>query len=110
MHNQQAIARWNPDRDVWESPTSEHSDVFSETWPTSGMMRNGEAFELPTLEPPIEDSGYLWLRTPTASEGRRGVISPALAKETGKTLMLSGQMVDLFHPGVLPQSSDTSPR
>jgi hypothetical protein len=30
---------------------SEHSEPYSETWPTSGMTRNGQAYELPTQEP-----------------------------------------------------------
>jgi hypothetical protein len=46
------IARWNPARDVWEMETTglfcEHSDVFSATWPASGMTRAGVAYELPT--------------------------------------------------------------
>jgi hypothetical protein len=45
------IARWNPARDVWESGTTglfcEHSDVFSGTWPISGMTRSGVAYPLP---------------------------------------------------------------
>lgn len=46
------IAQWNPARDVWETPTMglfcEHSDVYSETWPSSGMTRGGTAYEQPT--------------------------------------------------------------
>lgn len=53
------LAKWNPIRDVWEVETqglfSEHLDVFSETWPISGSMRNGEVFRPPTLERPIGD-------------------------------------------------------
>ena len=49
---QQPIAEWNPARDVWETQMAglfcEHSDVFSETWPTSGSMRNGTVYESPT--------------------------------------------------------------
>lgn len=51
---------WNPARDVWEMPTidlfSEHSDVFSETWPVSGSMRSGEASRRPPLVPPTAAS------------------------------------------------------
>ena len=46
------IARWNSARDVWETQTTglfcEHSDVYSETFPSSGMTRAGTAYELPT--------------------------------------------------------------
>ena len=46
------IAQWNPARDVWEEATMglfcEHSDVYSATWPSSGMTQGGTAYELPT--------------------------------------------------------------
>ena len=49
------IANWNSARDVWEVQTTglfcEHSDVFSETWPSSGMTRGGTAYEQPTSAP-----------------------------------------------------------
>ena len=50
------LAQWNPTRDCWEttgtaSLFSEHLDVFSETWPTSGMTRSGTAYALPTSGP-----------------------------------------------------------
>ena len=54
------IATWNPGRDLWETGTQDlfgHSDVYSETWPTSGMTRNGVAYALPTWEPPTDGSG-----------------------------------------------------
>src|SRR5699024_7785894 len=53
------IATWNSDRDLWEtSQTSlfEPLAVYSETWPTSGMTRNGTAYELPTSEHHTTDS------------------------------------------------------
>ncbi len=46
----QPLAKWNPNRDCWEEPQEDifgHSGVWSETWPPSGMTRNGWAFELP---------------------------------------------------------------
>ena len=71
------LARWNPIRDCWEttqqaSLLSEHLDVYSETWPTSGMTRSGVAYELPTWEPPTGDSASSFLLpTPVASEGTK---------------------------------------
>ncbi len=60
------LARWNPTRDCWETTQvaslfSEHLDVYSETWPNSGSMRNGIAYErptsaLPTAAPAISSS------------------------------------------------------
>lgn len=67
------IAIWNPARDVWETPNSpglfcEHLDVYSETFPTSGMTANGAAYELPTWEPHTDasESSSLLLKTPTS--------------------------------------------
>jgi hypothetical protein len=69
--NRVPIASWNPERDVWETGQmdlfSGRLGVFSETWPASGMTRNGVAYELPTWEPPTEDTEYSWLPTPTAT-------------------------------------------
>jgi hypothetical protein len=53
------LAQWDPVRSVWVSLERQlcgHSDVFSETWPSSGMTRRGRAYALPTLEPPTDDS------------------------------------------------------
>lgn len=54
---QKLIATWNTARGVWEKPTGggllcEHSEPYSETWPTSGIMLNGQAYEQPTPELP----------------------------------------------------------
>lgn len=57
-------AIWNSQRDVWEVMGVEattclfcgHSDVFSETFTTSGMTLNGVAYGLPTWEPPTAGS------------------------------------------------------
>lgn len=55
-------AIWNRARGAWETPQTEnlicgHSELFSETWPISGTMRNGQVFELPMPELPIRDFG-----------------------------------------------------
>ena len=67
------LASWNPERDIWEGGQmdmfSERSGAFSETWPPSGMTRNGVAYELPTWEPPTDDTEYSWLPTPAAGDG-----------------------------------------
>lgn len=71
------IARWNPARDVWEVPETEnllceHLDVFSETWPNSGMTCGGTAYALPTWEhrtdASVSSSSQL-LPTPTVQDG-----------------------------------------
>ena len=71
------LATWNPDRDCWETEVVDifgHSDVYSETWPTSGMTRDGVAYALPTWAPPTTGSASsssppdAMLPTVTASE------------------------------------------
>ena len=50
----------------------EHSVPFLATWPSSGMTRNGVAYEQPTPELPTVDSGSSYLPTPMASDGEKG--------------------------------------
>ena len=68
------IAVWNSVRGVWEKPgvvnlLCEHWGLFSETWPTSGTMRNGRVFGLPMRGHLTNDSESLLLRTPVTSDG-----------------------------------------
>ena len=99
------LAVWNATRGIWEKPQLDlfgQQEQFWETWPTSGMTRNGVAYELPTLVPPTADSGSSsLLRTPCAAEAEGGPVSPATAKANGQTLRLTGQILDLVHPGLL---------
>ena len=64
----QPVARWNPSRDCWEEPQEDifgHSGVWSETWPPSGMTRNGLVFELPMSARRTAGTGsFLLLSTP----------------------------------------------
>ena len=69
---QKPIAVWNTARDVWETPGTEsviceHSDVFSATWPTSGMTLSGTAYALPTSAPATDGGACSFLPTPDAS-------------------------------------------
>ena len=71
------FATWNAERDVWETDTlslfSEHLDVYSETWPNSGSMRNGIAYERPTSAlPTAAPATSSLLPTPSASLGVNG--------------------------------------
>ena len=70
------IASWNPTRDCWETSQGDLlsglSDVFSETWPRSGSMRSGTAYERPTSEPLTDGSASSLLPTPDAYEASRG--------------------------------------
>lgn len=112
---QKQIANWNSARDVWETVQGQknvicgHSGVFSETWPTSGMMRNGVAFQLPTQARRITATGSLLsqpagatlFRTPTASEVGGGMMHPEKARREGRTVRLASQLVELANPGQL---------
>lgn len=75
------IARWNPARDVWEVPETDnllcaHWDVFSETFPTSGMTVAGTAYELPTSEPRMDGSASSsLLPTPSVADSMGGHLS-----------------------------------
>jgi hypothetical protein len=72
------IANWNGSREAWENWDGEidlfstHSDVFLETWPSSGMTRSGVAYELPMPVLPTIGSACLSLPTPLASDGEKG--------------------------------------
>lgn len=67
------LAEWNPERQLWESGQvdlfSGQRVPFSETWPTSGMMLDGCAYELPMWEPATDASGCSYLPTPRATRG-----------------------------------------
>ena len=104
------IAIWNSARGVWEKPETvnllcEHSELYSESWLTSGMMRNGMVFELQKPELPIKDSEFSYLRTPAASEAERGHQPEDKAKARGGQVTLSGQLnfspsFDRFEPAI----------
>jgi len=79
----------------------EHWELFSETWPTSGTMRNGRVSELPKREPLTNDSEYLLLRTPAASEAERGHQPEEKARARGGQVTLSGQ-INYMKPANLP--------
>jgi hypothetical protein len=75
---QQPTLIWNSARGVWEKPMAslfcEHWELFSEAWPTSGMMRNGQVFELQMQERHTADTESLSqqqkLPTPTTQDGK----------------------------------------
>jgi len=88
-HPRVPIAKWDAVRDVWETIPPDHMlpifallDVFSETWPTSGSMRNGSVYPPPPSEPPTDDSGSLsspgpvsLLPTPDSYQADRGGVT-----------------------------------
>ena len=96
------LAQWNPARSAWETEGVSlcgHSDVFSETWPSSGMTRAGTAYALPTWEQRTDDSASFsspLLQTPVASEGLKpsNVMGVARRQSTGQ-VFLTNQIVTL---------------
>lgn len=85
MH--QLLASWNPERDIWEDGQpdlfSEHSGVYSEILPPSGMTRRGQLFMLPTLERPTSGHESSLLLTPTANLGSNGGSQPPEKRREG---------------------------
>ena len=69
LAQQQPTQTWNTVRGVWEKQgianlLCEHWELFSETWQTSGKMRNGKVYELPTQAHHITDSEFSSSPTP----------------------------------------------
>jgi hypothetical protein len=66
-----SLARFDRISLSWRTPQSsldEGSAIFSETWPSSGMMRSGIAYQLPTLAAVTDETGLGLFPTPLASE------------------------------------------
>ena len=81
------LAYWNNERDVWERRWtdlfSERSDVYSEIWPQSGMMRSGVSYRLAPLEPRTSAPECSLLLTPTANLGSNGGSQPPEKRRAG---------------------------
>lgn len=99
----QPLAMWNPTRGIWEKPQLDlfgQQEQFWETWPTSGMTRNGSVYPLPTSAHPTPDtasssSPIALFRTPLASDASRGGESLEQVKARRGTIALSHQIIDL---------------
>jgi hypothetical protein len=83
---------WNPATQLWETEQADlfsgQQEPFSETWPTSGMTRNGQLLPLPTSAPPTaaNESSSL-LPTPLCMQDGGGPVRP--------------DRPDLLHDGVV---------
>ena len=79
------LAKFDPDTSSWRTSQRclvEGWTVFSQTWPRSGLMRNGTAYQLPPLVPLTEGTASgLW---PTPKT-QRGITQAAAQKEMERT-------------------------
>jgi hypothetical protein len=103
-YQRQHIATWNSVRGVWEknepSLLCEHWELFSVTWPTSGMTQNGQAYELPTQVHPITDSESSSLPTPTVSDQYTANLTSTQQSEGSLHSVTLAQIVN--RPDLLP--------
>ena len=69
---QKPIMEWNTQKKIWQLSTAdqllEQWELFSETWPTSGMTQDGQVFELQTQAHLTSDLEFSSLPTPKAQE------------------------------------------
>ena len=91
---------WNQRRDCWETEQmdlfSARPAVWSETWPQSGMTRNGVLYERPTLVPLTSESDFSLLATPQANLGSCGGSQPPeKRREGGHSVSLADQIEHL---------------
>ena len=95
------IAVWNTQMKFWTKPEeslfSEQLEPYLETWPTSGMTQNGQAFELQRQAHHISDSESSLLPTPIVrdhKDGRAEVIRNGKVQvdTVGRAIMNSGEI------------------
>ena len=68
------FAKWSPSSCEWRTPQCsllEDSELFSETWPRSGLMRAGTCYLLPTVAGLNRESGCGSWPTLKASDGQQ---------------------------------------
>ena len=92
------FARYDPEASSWKTSQvsfMEELNTFSETWPRSGSMRNGQVFEHQTLVRPIVESGSSSWQTPATFQGK-------YRRQVGQTeraeLLLPGQAENWASP------------
>lgn len=95
---------------TWQRCSDGEWELYSETWPRSGMTRNGIAYRLPDLVPYTKGTGYGLSATPTAvmpvtrqscnhitlKSGR-----PRKVLKTGKTCSMNWAQ-EMLHNGLVP--------
>jgi hypothetical protein len=73
------FATWNQDTQSWRTRQQsmfEDSDLFSDRWPRSGMMRNGTCYRQEPLVRDIKETAHSWWPTPLANDHKGGTEKP----------------------------------
>lgn len=95
---QQPTATWNPVRGVWETNQVNllcgHLEPYLETWQTSGMTQNGQAFALPTPGHRTTGSESSSLPTPTVSDQYTANLKSTQQKEGSLHSVTLAQIVN----------------
>jgi hypothetical protein len=112
FYQPQPTLTWNTARGVWEKQGManlfcEHWELFSETWQTSGTMRNGQVFGLQMpehLTADSESSSSPTLATPKARDHAPEGFEAGLRR----TQPQLGTQVKALHEGVLLRSPKAS--
>ncbi len=98
------LANYDPNTSSWK--TSQRCLVegwtrFSETWPRSGTMQNGIAFQLPTLAHRTGGTGGGAWPTPTANEDAAGTPDGKMQKMLGNHPSIRGETPQEWAKGSL---------
>ena len=107
MQKQQVIATWSKTADLWETGEVDvfgHSVAWLETWPKSGMTRNGRLYERPMSERHIDVPESSFLPTPKASDSYLG----STARTTGRPIERSTHLGTRLALLSTPNTSDGS--
>ena len=98
----ESLAKYDPGLRLWRTPQCsllEGLDVFSETWPKWGMMRNGACWELMTRVRPTEENESGFWPTPTCMAG-------AMYLESNAHKRNSMSLASAVHYWITPMARD----
>jgi hypothetical protein len=90
------LANYAPDTSSWRTSQRclvEGWTVFSETWPRSGMMQSGIAYQLPPLAPLTDETGFGLWPTPVVPNGGRSIAH--VDQFNGRTAYHKGKKVQV---------------
>ena len=100
-----SFAHYDPATSLWRTSQgclfSQDLELYSETWPSAGTMRNGKCYPQPPLEPlTCERESGLW-RTPQAADGTHNhCLAPSVL--AGRTTIVLTNQVEMVRQGLWP--------